>query len=95
MRGFLRKMKTRLNKPVDYYLPLDEQEIYLNPYIGDRIQLIFHGRIQCQHCGRASRKSYSQGYCYPCFKKLAQCDLCMVSPERCHYEQGTSGFLGP
>ena len=89
MRGFLRKMKTRLNTPVDYYLPLGEQEIHLNPYIGDRIQLTFHGRIQCRHCGRASRKSYSQGYCYPCFKKLAQCDLCMVSPERCHYEQGT------
>ncbi|MFL2840978.1 MAG: DUF2797 domain-containing protein, partial [Pseudohongiellaceae bacterium] len=30
-----------------------------------------------------------QGYCYPCFQKLAQCDTCIVSPERCHYEAGT------
>ena len=35
------------------------------------------------------KKSYSQGYCYPCFKKLPQCDLCMMSPERCHYSEGT------
>ncbi|MEO2172583.1 MAG: DUF2797 domain-containing protein [bacterium] len=89
MRGFLKKMSSRLNDPVDYYLPLDDQEFHLNPCIGSRIQLIFHGRIRCQHCGNASRKSYSQGYCYPCFKRLARCDLCMVSPERCHFEAGT------
>ncbi|HIG42406.1 MAG TPA: DUF2797 domain-containing protein [Gammaproteobacteria bacterium] len=82
-------MSSRLNDPVDYYLPLDDQEFHLNPCIGSRIQLIFHGRIRCQHCGNASRKSYSQGYCYPCFKRLARCDLCMVSPERCHFEAGT------
>ncbi|MBL4581514.1 MAG: DUF2797 domain-containing protein, partial [Gammaproteobacteria bacterium] len=30
-----------------------------------------------------------QGYCYPCFKKLAQCDMCIVKPETCHFDQGT------
>ena len=89
MRGFLRKMTNRLNDPVDYYLPLGEEEFHLNPYLGDRIQLIFHGRIRCLHCGQASKKSYGQGFCYPCFKKLPQCDLCIVSPERCHFEKGT------
>ncbi|MGA1741432.1 MAG: DUF2797 domain-containing protein, partial [Pseudohongiellaceae bacterium] len=34
-------------------------------------------------------KSFNQGYCYPCFQKLAQCDSCIVSPEKCHYESGT------
>lgn len=89
MRGYMRKMGVVLKEPVDYFLRLGEAEIPLNPYIGHRIQLIYHGNIQCQHCGQATRKSYSQGYCYPCFKKLAQCDLCVVSPERCHYDQGT------
>ncbi|MEX1237513.1 MAG: DUF2797 domain-containing protein [Pseudomonadales bacterium] len=89
MRGYMRKMGVELKDPVDYFLRLDEAEIHLNPYIGRRIQLVYHGNIECQHCGRASRKSYSQGYCYPCFRKLAQCDLCVVSPERCHYDQGT------
>lgn len=82
-------MITTLNDPVDYYLPLDDHEIHLNPHIGHRIQLAFLGQIRCSHCGRASKKSFSQGYCYPCFKKLPQCDLCMVSPERCHFDQGT------
>jgi hypothetical protein len=89
MRGFLKKMTSRLNDPVDYYLPLDNEEYHLNPYIGTRIQLTFHQRIRCQHCGKASRKSYGQGYCYPCFKRLARCDLCMMSPERCHFDAGT------
>ena len=82
-------MTTRLNEPVDYYLSLDENELHLNPYIGKKIQLIFQGNIQCSHCGRATRKSFSQGFCYPCFQKLPQCDLCMMSPDRCHYDQGT------
>lgn len=95
MRGFLRKMGVQLNDPVDYCLRLVDSEespeagMHLNPYLGHRVRLTWHGNIRCQHCGRASKKSYSQGYCYPCFKKLAQCDLCVVSPERCHYDQGT------
>ncbi len=41
------------------------------------------------HCGASTRKSYGDGYCYPCFKTLARCDLCVVSPDRCHYAAGT------
>lgn len=82
-------MITKLSDPVDYYLPLGEDEIHLNPYIGQSIQLVYHNQIQCQHCGRTTKKSFSQGYCFPCFKKLAQCDLCIMSPERCHHDQGT------
>ena len=47
------------------------------------------GDIHCTHCGRRSKKSFNQGYCYPCFTKLPQCDTCIMSPEKCHYEQGT------
>jgi hypothetical protein len=89
MRGLIKKMTTTLNEPVDYYLPLGETEVHLNPYIGKSFQLIYHSKIECQHCGRTTKKSFSQGYCYPCFKKLAQCDLCIMSPERCHFDQGT------
>jgi hypothetical protein len=41
------------------------------------------------HCNRKTSKSFNQGYCYPCFTKLAQCDSCIVSPQKCHYAQGT------
>ena len=75
--------------PIDYYLNLDDEEVHLNPHIGARIKLAYNGLIQCTHCGRTTKKSFSQGYCYPCFRKLAQCDLCMMSPERCHHAEGT------
>ncbi|MBD3648610.1 MAG: DUF2797 domain-containing protein [Pseudomonadales bacterium] len=89
MRGDLGKMGVVHNDPVDYYLRLGDEEEHLNPWIGRRLRLQFHHQITCLHCGRVTRKSYSQGHCYPCFKKLAQCDLCVVSPERCHYFEGT------
>ena len=72
-----------------YFLRLDDQRIPLNGTIGQPLSIRFMGEIHCVECGRKSSKSFSQGYCYPCFKKLAQCDTCIMSPEKCHYDQGT------
>lgn len=88
-RGALSKMAVRLEAPVQYGLRLGEQEIPLNPLLGQRIRLDYLGAIHCCHCGKRTKKSYSQGYCYPCMTKLAQCDQCIVSPEKCHYAAGT------
>jgi hypothetical protein len=87
--GAVRKMKTLLADPVQYTMLLGEQEIPLNQYLGQRLQLEYHGLIHCTHCGRKTSKSFNQGYCYPCFKRLAQCDSCIVSPEKCHFAAGT------
>jgi hypothetical protein len=96
MRGFLRKMSSqvpeggcRTDAPIEYFLRLNDEAIPLNPHIGTNITLRYTGTIECINCSRVIKKSYSQGYCYPCFKKLAQCDLCIVSPERCHFDAGT------
>ena len=83
--GAVRKMKTLLADPVQYTMLLGEQEIPLNQYLGQRLQLDYLGLIHCTHCGRKTSKSFNQGYCYPCFKRLAQCDSCIVSPEKCHF----------
>ena len=74
---------------VKYSLALDESRVHLNPLLGQSLQINYGGVIHCTNCGRASKKSFSQGHCYPCFKKLASCDLCIMSPERCHFDQGT------
>lgn len=89
--GHLEKMQASLdeNGAVDYQLPLDDQRIPLNNLIGKRISLEHLGDIHCIHCGRRSKKSFSQGYCYPCFTKLPQCDSCIMSPEKCHFHHGT------
>lgn len=91
-RGALSKMSVQLGAPelpVQYGLRLGEQDVALNPLIGQRLRLEYLGAIYCSHCARKTKKSFSQGYCYPCFTKLAQCDTCMMSPERCHYAAGT------
>lgn len=88
-RGALTKMAVRLDAPVQYALRLDDRELPLNPLIGQRLRLEYLGAIHCSHCGRRTKKSYAQGYCYPCMTKLAQCDSCIMSPEKCHYEAGT------
>ena len=88
-RGALSKMSTRLAQPVQYSLRLGDQDLDLNALLGQGVRLEYLGAIHCSHCGRKTKKSFSQGYCYPCFSKLAQCDTCIMSPERCHYAAGT------
>jgi len=89
LQGQLHKMRARLENPVAYTMLLGEDEAPLNPLIGKSIELRFLGKINCVHCGRDTNKSFNQGYCYPCFQKLAQCDSCIISPEKCHYDAGT------
>jgi hypothetical protein len=96
--GAVEKLTAQLdsNNLVQYQLPLvslngdsTKQSIELNPLIGKHISLHFSGTIACKHCGKRTKKSYSQGFCYPCMSKLAQCDLCIMKPETCHFHLGT------
>ncbi|WP_290703534.1 DUF2797 domain-containing protein [Amphritea sp.] len=88
-QGALQKMPAEIDSEVKYRLKLGDQSIDLNSYVGQSIQLVYQGQIHCTHCGRKTNKSFAQGHCYPCFKKLPQCDLCIMSPEKCHFDQGT------
>lgn len=89
-QGHLRKMLvTAEAEQAQYAIRLDDQQIPLNEHIGKTIRIEHLGEIHCLACGRKSKKSYSQGYCYPCMTKLAQCDTCIMSPEKCHYDRGT------
>lgn len=74
---------------VKYTLRAGEQRLALNDYLGEPLQLEWTGGIACSHCGRATRKSFAQGHCYPCFKRLARCDTCIIKPELCHFHAGT------
>ena len=90
--GQLSKMAVRLpenSDAVDYQLVLSEQRIEMTPLIGQQVTLKFEGEIHCQACDRRIKKSYSGGYCFPCSQSLAQCDLCVMKPETCHYAAGT------
>lgn len=87
--GPLTKMSVVLDDQVSYTLTLGDQPLSLNPLLGRKLSLSFIGDIRCCHCQRKTRKSFGQGYCYPCFRKLPQCDSCILSPEKCHHHLGT------
>lgn len=87
--GTLSKMPVRIHdQNVDYWLSIGDRQEYLNPRLGQALSLRFTGRILCQHCGKETKKSF-QGFCYEHFMSLAQADSCIMSPEKCHFEQGT------
>ena len=77
--GPVRKLKSSLDNEgnVAYQLPIGDQLIDLNPLIGKSLKLTFLQKITCCNCDKKIKKSYSQGYCYPCMLKLAQCDMCI------------------
>lgn len=93
VKGTLRKMNTAHTPEtgiVNYTLNLDNQGVLeLNSLVGQKIHLTFSGKIFCVACGRSITKTFNSGYCYPCFSTLAECDICIVKPEKCHFHLGT------
>lgn len=87
--GTLSKMITSHLSPVKYEMMLGEVRFDISSLIGKNISLIHSGKIICSNCGKKTKKSYSQGFCYPCTMKLPECDLCILKPETCHFAQGT------
>ncbi len=85
-RGNLRKMRTELNKEVQYYLPLYAnlergEEIHLNPYIGKEICLQFTGNINCVVTGKKIKKTYGEGMSYDAFRSSPMADESIIRPE--------------
>jgi hypothetical protein len=94
MKGNILKMKATLadagsNQPVQYQLPIGDELLVMNPHIGQNIKLSYNDEINCVACGRKTKKSFAQGHCYPCFRSLASCDMCIMKPETCHYAEGS------
>ncbi|MEM8966812.1 MAG: DUF2797 domain-containing protein, partial [Bacteroidota bacterium] len=81
-------MNTNLASPVQYTLHLNEEALLVNELIGRAIRLRFEGQINCINCGRLTKKSFSQGFCYPCFMKSPQNSECIIRPELCRAHLG-------
>lgn len=91
LQGQLEKMaiSATTDGEAHYELVLGKTRTGLNALLGQTVQLDYQGAIHCGACGRRTKTSFAQGYCYPCFTSLAQCDSCMMSPEKCHFHLGT------
>jgi hypothetical protein len=86
--GQLRKMNAEAQNPVSYFLNLDKNSYPLNPHIGKPMGLKWTGTITCIECGRKTRKSYDQGYCFVCSRDLPENAMCSFRPELCVHEKG-------
>ncbi len=87
-KGVLRKMRAVEAAPISYGLPVGESEVAVSDWIGQPFFLTFSGRIFCLGCGWQTSKSYSQGYCYPCFLESPETAECIVRPELCRAHEG-------
>jgi hypothetical protein len=89
--AFARKLESELiDQHVHYYFAGDDgARVLLNDAVGKVISLRYLNDAACVACGRKIKKTWAQGYCFPCTQSKAQCDLCILKPELCHYAAGT------
>ncbi|MBN1990738.1 MAG: DUF2797 domain-containing protein [Bacteroidales bacterium] len=76
-------------KPV-YTLFSGTELVEMNSLIGKRISLQFTGDINCIKCGRKTKKSFGQGFCYPCFVSAPETEECVIRPELCRAHEGVA-----
>jgi len=89
LQGFIQGLHHQVRETVHYFLQMDERHVLLNEWLNRELSLSFMHEKACVHCGRKVKKTYNNGYCYPCFRDLAENDLCIVKPHQCHYHLGT------
>ena len=85
--GNLRKMKVQLDKEIQYHMILSSK-VDVNSFIGKEISLKWNGVINCQKCGKVTRKSFGEGFCYPCFSSAPEAAPCIIRPELCRAHLG-------
>ncbi len=88
--GNLLKMKSWASTPVEYSLVLGDNKLLLNDFIGHKISIEYLHQINCIACGRETKTSFFQGYCFPCFSTLPETDSCIMQPEACRAHEGIS-----
>lgn len=88
IEGNILKMRSEDSDPIKYTLPVGEAEIEMNDLIGNQITLEYLHQINCIKCGRKTNKSFSQGFCYPCFSSAPETEECVMRPELCRAHEG-------
>ena len=83
-------MQVELGEKVKYTLNLGTDNIEMNALLGTSIAFNFHDIIHCVRCGRVTKKSFAQGYCYPCFSTAPETSECILRPELCQAHEGVS-----
>ncbi len=85
--GVLHKMKTHLDDEVIYHLELSDL-ILMNELLGQELKLTWNGQIFCSSCGKITKRSFGDGFCYPCFISAPEAAECIIRPELCRAHLG-------
>ncbi|MDR1860137.1 MAG: DUF2797 domain-containing protein [Bacteroidales bacterium] len=91
--GNILKMEAEPANPVRYSLPIGDKFVDMNELLGRPIQLVCNGQINCIACGKRTKTSYGQGFCYNCFRSVPEADASVVHPEMSRAEFGIARDL--
>lgn len=74
-------MRSEYVDPVKYFLPLGDAELSMNELIGKSISMKFTGQINCIACGKKTKTSFGQGFCYNCLQTAPETSETVMRPE--------------
>ena len=95
-------MITQHHEPISYKLASGGSKIDFNSLMNKKIKISWNGVITCRKCTKKTKKSFGEGFCYPCFINAPEASPCILKPELCQghlgigrdleYEEKTSQF---
>jgi len=88
--GQITKMSAKLDDEIIYHFNIGNNSIELNNKLSKNIKINFKGKINCMECDAEIKKTFMQGYCYPCFISLPQTSECIFKPHLCKAHLGES-----
>lgn len=77
--GVLRKMRTEMGSPIQYFLVFENDFINMNQALDRELQIDFI-KFQCLNCGE-DRPIYRQGFCKSCFFETPRAGDWIMKPE--------------
>ncbi|MDX5584238.1 MAG: DUF2797 domain-containing protein [Aureibaculum sp.] len=78
-QGVLKKMRTEIGSPVQYYLILENDFINLNQVLDKNLELSFL-KYECLNC-HLDKPIFRQGFCKSCFFEIPQAADWIMRPE--------------
>lgn len=81
-------MNTSIGAPIEYRLFSDNKPILINDFLHKKLEINWSGNIFCQKCAKKTKRSFGQGFCYPCFISAPEASPCIIKPELCQAHLG-------
>ena len=86
--GTLMKMVSKIDTNIKYFLPIGLKRLNISNYLDNNIKIEFNHEIFCIKCNNKIKKTFAQGFCYPCFISSPDTSECILKPELCQAHEG-------